>query len=99
MLVKIKLNEMGFNTGSIDRDTGTDGILFGASFVKTYQVKTGLNRWNRSSSRKVDIEFFVKIVKGSAILLDESVIEYRIKGCEGAIETISKFTQDFHPHA
>ena len=64
LLVRIYLNDLGINTGSVDNDTGTDIILFYNGKSMTAQVKSSLNNWNNNSDiHGVGIHFKVKIVR------------------------------------
>lgn len=95
LLVKTRLNEIRINTGSVDRDTGTDGILFIGTKILTYQVKTGANRWNRKPSQKVDIEFFVKLNWQRTLALDSSSIQYRTRRNSEILKPFSQFASEF----
>jgi hypothetical protein len=60
-LIKIRLNEYGVNTGSVDKDTGTDIVMFRGDRILTAQVKTGRNVWNYEDSHNVHVHFMVKL--------------------------------------
>jgi len=60
-LVKIRLNEYGINTGSVDKDTGTDIVMFAMGRILTAQVKTGRNAWNYADSHNVHVHFIVNL--------------------------------------
>jgi hypothetical protein len=60
-LIKIRLNEYGINTGSVDKDTGTDIVMFAEARIVTAQVKTGRNAWNYADSHNVQVHFIVNL--------------------------------------
>lgn len=60
-LVKIRLNEYGINTGSVDKDTGTDIVMFRGDRILTAQVKTGRQDWNYAEVHNVHVHFRVKL--------------------------------------
>ncbi len=60
-LTKIRLNEYGVNTGSVDKDTGTDIVMFFGDKILTAQVKTGRSVWNGGASHNVDVHFMVRL--------------------------------------
>ena len=60
-LVKIRLNEYDINTGSVDKDTGTDIVMFRGDRILTAQVKTGGNAWNYADSHNVQVHFMVNL--------------------------------------
>ncbi len=82
-LVKIRLNSCNVNTGSVDKDTGTDIVLFYGKTILTAQVKTGVNNWNHKPVRDVHIHFKVKLHKqpNGDILLDKSEIKWKRTNC------------------
>jgi hypothetical protein len=60
-ITKIRLNEYGINTGSVDKDTGTDIVMFRGGRILTAQVKTGRNAWNCGASHNVNVHFMVRL--------------------------------------
>ena len=77
-LVKIRLNEYGINTGSVDKDTGTDIVMFRGDSILTAQVKTSCNAWNYGDSHNVHVHFMVKLnCPDGNLLLDSSEIRWR----------------------
>jgi hypothetical protein len=91
LLVKLRLNEIlmdGYtiNTGTVDRDSGTDIVIFHHMTLLTAQVKTGLNKWNYRPAREVDMIFRVKLVEShgeSMISYDHSAIKLTPKSKRG----------------
>lgn len=79
LLVRLRLNAYGANTGSVDRDTGTDIVIFVRGRILTAQVKSGINRWNNSGAHGVDIHFQVKLRRDAHnnYLLDDSSIRWK----------------------
>ena len=88
LFVKIRLNDLGINTGGVDRDTGTDLVLFFNKKILTGQIKSGYNAWNDNNDiHGVDIHFKVKIVdEGYGIQLDKCEIKWKF------IDLTSNFT-------
>ena len=60
-LVNIRLNEYGVNTGSVDKDTGTDIVMFYGDRIFTAQVKTGRQGWKNAESHNVHVDFKVNL--------------------------------------
>lgn len=80
LLVKIRLNQLGANTGSVDVDTGTDIVMFYNNVIRTGQVKTSIRNAPENGCRNVDVLFRVYLVScDKQFLLDESRIEWRFR--------------------
>jgi hypothetical protein len=77
-LVKIRLNDYGINTGSVDKDTGTDIVMFRGSKILTAQVKTGYQKWNLDEAHNVHVHFRVNLncVDGN-LRLDGAEIKWK----------------------
>lgn len=84
-LVRLRLNEYGINTGTVDKDTGTDIIMFYGHHILTAQVKTGRTEWNYGNPHNVDIHFMVNLnwQNGDNLLLDNVDILWKRAGDEG----------------
>jgi len=76
-LVKIRLNEYEINTGSVDKDTGTDIVMFQKNRILTAQVKTGINDWNYAEAHGVHVHFQVKLNRKDKLQLDASEIRWK----------------------
>jgi hypothetical protein len=77
-LVKIRLNEYGINTGFVDKDTGTDIVMFHGNNILTAQVKTGRRDWNRENVKNVHVHFIVNLNwQNGNLPLDNAVIKWR----------------------
>ena len=61
LLVKIILNSLNVNTGNVDKDTGTDIVMFHNNTIRTAQVKTSLNKWRLGKIRNVHVVFMVRL--------------------------------------
>jgi hypothetical protein len=79
-LVKIRLNQYGINTGSVDKDTGTDIIMFQNNLIRTAQVKSGTKDWNCAQAHGVHVHFRVKLncMNGNLQLDNVEIIWKRI---------------------
>ena len=87
-LVKIKLNDYGINTGSVDKDTGTDIVMFRGDSVLTAQVKSGYQKWNTNADiHNVNVHFKVNLhcTDDNVLLLDESEIQWRRIDVDGSV--------------
>lgn len=84
-LLKIRLNEYGVNTGGVDKDTGTDTVMFYENRILTAQVKTGINDWNYGKAHGVHVHFQVKLnLTNGRLLLDNTEIRWRRIDIEGS---------------
>lgn len=77
-LVKIKLNDYGINTGSVDKDTGTDIVMFHGDRILTAQVKSGYQDWNYAEAHGVHVHFRVNLrCMDDNLRLDEAEIRWK----------------------
>ena len=77
-LVKIKLNDYGINTGSVDKDTGTDIVMFRGERILTAQVKSGYQTWNYDASHGVHVHFRVNLhCENDNLNLDHAEIRWK----------------------
>ena len=77
-LVIIKLNYFGINTGSVDKDTGTDIVMFHGSKILTVQVKSGYQDWNYDDVHGVHVHFRVNLMCRNHLLkLDAAEIKWK----------------------
>lgn len=79
LLVRIVLNDLGINTGSVDRDSGTDIVMFYNGIINTAQVKTGLNSVNENNDiHGVRVHFRVELVsENERLVLGKCKIQWR----------------------
>lgn len=77
-LVKIRLNSYGVNTGNVDKDTGTDIVLFNGTRILTAQVKSGSKDWNNAAVHGVHLHFKVLLKwVHENVSLDQAVIRWK----------------------
>ena len=77
-LVKIKLNDYGINTGSVDKDTGTDIVMFHGEKILTAQVKSGYQSWNYDDVHGVHVHFRVNLHReNDNLTLDNAEIRWK----------------------
>lgn len=77
-LVKIRLNDFGINTGSVDKDTGTDIVMFRSDRILTAQVKSGYCKWNYGEAHGVHIHFRVNLnCTDNNLQLDNAQIQWK----------------------
>ena len=77
-LVKIKLNDYGINTGSVDKDTGTDIVMFRGEKILTAQVKSGYQNWNYTEAHGIHVHFMVNLhVMNGNLQLDNAEIRWK----------------------
>lgn len=78
LLVKIKLNDYGVNTGGVDKDTGTDVVLFKEKQILTAQVKTGKDYRRYDATHGVDLHFQVNLnYIGEDLRLDDVEVRWK----------------------
>ena len=77
-LVKIMLNDYGINTGRVDKDTGTDIVMFRSGRILTAQVKSGYQAWNYDEAHGVHVHFRVNLnCTDGNLRLDKAEIQWK----------------------
>lgn len=78
-LVKLRLNDYGVNTGNVDKDTGTDIVIFWGERILTAQVKSGYQTWNNNAGiHGVNVLFKVNLnCTDNTLLLDRAEIIWK----------------------
>ena len=96
LLVKLWLNAYGANTGGVDKDTGTDIVIFVGGRILTAQVKSGINAWNSGEVHGVDIHFQVNLRHDAAdnFVIQESSIRWRPANTDEAFEPFIRASLD-----
>lgn len=79
LLVKLRLNAFGVNTGGVDKDTGTDIVMFLGEKILTAQVKSAVNNWNYDGVHGVNIHFRANLSRdqNNQYYFDQSAILWK----------------------